>query len=304
MESYNLDWDEYSDHLKDLMIKMIKTTEYSDVTLMCDGFQFKAHKSILSACSPELDKIIKQTSEKNPVIYLRGVHSKEIEALIEFMYLGRTRINAKDLPELLAVAQDLKIRGIGDKEHTRTPCEPKDNSDWLSNEDIMIVEKNENVPPQDSQTDKHDTMESDTLDENVDLDFDNEMFGLNDTTEVKNDNADQVKLENNDTNAETFDNTFEQCFPLEEAKTQLNTSEIKPQTNRRVGRPRNPDNEEKSLHECPECMKKFSQSGALKIHIDSIHNGIRYNCNFCEKSSTTKQNLKKHIATVHSNASL
>ena len=152
METFNLDWNEYSDHLKHLMIKMMKTTEYADVTLMCDDFQFKAHKSILSACSPELDKIIKQTPEKDPVIYLRGVHSKEIEALIEFMYLGRTKINAKDLPELLAVAQDLKIRGIGDKEATKTSHAPKDNCDWLSNEDIMIVEKNENVPPEGNQT--------------------------------------------------------------------------------------------------------------------------------------------------------
>ena len=274
---------------------MLKTTEYSDVTIICDDFHFKAHKSILSACSPELDKIIKQTSEKDPVIYLRGVHPKEIEALIEFMYLGRTRINEKDLPELLNVARDLKIRGIGDKEATKTFHEPEDNSDWLSNEDIMIVEKKENVPPEGNQTEKHDKMESGSLDENDDL----ALFGLNDTIEVKNDNADKkVKREDN---VETFDDTFEQCFPLEEAQT--NISEIKPQASRR-GRPRNSDKDEKKgPNECPECMKKFSQTGALKIHIDSIHNGIRYNCNFCEKSSSTKQNLKMHVARKHSNAS-
>ena len=301
MESFNLDWNEYSDHLKDLMIKMIKTTEYSDVTLMCDDFQFKAHKSILSACSPELNKIISQTSEKNPVIYLRGVHSKELEALIEFMYLGRTRINAKDLPELLNVAQDLKIRGIGDKKASKISNEPRDNGDWLSNDDVMVVEKNENISPKENQTGNPDKIESGAFDENIELDFDSELFGSNEANESKDDNDGnkKVKAENIDTAAkgETFDDTFEQCFPLEEAKT--NISESKP--NKR-GRPRNTDKEEKKGHECPECEKTFSQAGSLKIHMNSIHQKIRYNCNFCEKSSTTKDNLKKHIATKHSNA--
>ena len=132
-----MDWNEYSDHLKDLMIKMITTTEYSDVTIMCDDsdFQFKTHKSILSACSLELDKIIRKTTEKNPVIYLRGVHSKEMEALIQFMYLGRTTINQRDLPELLKVAQDLKIKGIGDKDKEDIRNSPK------NDDEIIIVDK-------------------------------------------------------------------------------------------------------------------------------------------------------------------
>ena len=302
MENFNLDWKEYGNHLKDLMIKMIKTPEYSDVTLMCDDFQFKAHKSILSACSPELNKIISQTSEKNPLIYLRGVHSKELEALIEFMYLGRTSINAKDLPELLNVAQDLKIRGIGDNKAAKTSFEPEDNGDWLSNDDVMVVEKNENISPNKNQTEKPNKSESGNLDENIELDFDSEQFDLDEAIESKDDKrADQkVKTENIETtsNVETFDDTFEQCFPLEEAKT--NISESIPTR----GRPRKLNNEEKKGNECPECKKTFAQSGSLKIHMDSIHQKIRYNCNFCEKSSSTKQNLKKHIANVHSNASV
>lgn len=140
MEECSLDWNKYSDHLKDLMIKMITTTEYSDVTLVCDDsdFQFKTHKSVLSACSPELEKIIRKTTEKNPIIYLRGVPTKEMEALIQFMYLGRTTVHEKDLPELLKVAQDLKIKGIGDKETEKykTAMEGRNTDD-----EIMIIDK-------------------------------------------------------------------------------------------------------------------------------------------------------------------
>ena len=140
MEDCSLNWNEYGDHLKNLMIKMITTTEYSDVTLVCDDsdFQFKTHKSVISACSPELEKIIRKTTEKNPIIYLRGVPSKEMEALIQFMYLGRTTVNQKDLPELLKVAQDLKIKGIGHIEAEKGKnAEKRQNTE----DEIMIIDK-------------------------------------------------------------------------------------------------------------------------------------------------------------------
>ena len=295
MESFSLDWNEYNDHLKDLMFKMIKTTEYSDVTLMCDDFQFNAHKSILSACSPELCKIIQLTPEKNPVIYLRGVHSKEMEALIEFMYLGRTRIKQDDLQELLNVAQDLKIRGIGDKDLEKNSSEPRpiqslpDDPDMIienevSSENIRMAESFKIESPLKNYV-QVENVAGDTLDESVLLDFDTE---------------------------------FEQCFPngIEDTK---NISEIKP-AKRGRGRPRKVDNNiisdedleqgeenfqgKKAPIKCPECHKKITQPGNLKIHMEAIHQGIRYDCNFCDKSSTTKNNLKKHIANVHSSATI
>ena len=295
MESFSLDWNEYNDHLKDLMLKMIKTTEYSDVTLMCEDFQFNAHKSILSACSPELCKIIQLTPEKNPVIYLRGVHSKEMEALIEFMYLGRTRIKQDDLQELLNVAQDLKIRGIGDKDLEKNSCDPKP-SQSLPDDPIMIIE--------------------------------NEVFSENkrmaESYKIESPIENYVQAESvaEDSLVESvlldFDTEFEQCFPngIEDTK---NVSENKP-AKRGRGRPRKVDNDiikdedlkqggantqgKKGPIECPDCHKKFTLPGNLKIHMEAIHQGIRYDCNFCDKSSTTKNNLRKHIATVHIDASI
>ena len=137
-----MDWNGYNDHLNNLMIKMLTTSEYSDVTLVCDDseYQFKTHKSILSACSPELEKMIRMTTEKNPIIYLRGIHHKEMEALIQFMYLGRTTITQKDLPELLRVAQDLRIGGIGDKE-----TEEGTNSAKNTDDEVMIIDKSAKI---------------------------------------------------------------------------------------------------------------------------------------------------------------
>ena len=51
-EKYNLNWQNYSDHLKSMPHKMMKSDDLTDVTLVCDDkTQLKAHKVVLSACS-------------------------------------------------------------------------------------------------------------------------------------------------------------------------------------------------------------------------------------------------------------
>ena len=74
-EKYNLTWDSYSDHLRKMLLEMMKSNYLTDVTLICDDKkQFKAHKIVLSACSSALKIIIDDLPEYNSVIYLRGIH--------------------------------------------------------------------------------------------------------------------------------------------------------------------------------------------------------------------------------------
>ena len=210
-----MDWNGYSDHLNNLMIKMLTTTEYSDVTLVCDDsdFQFKTHKSILSACSPELEKMIRKTTEKNPVIYLRGIHSREMEALIQFMYQGRTTISQKDLPALLKVAQDLKIKGIGDKE-----TEVGKHSAKKTDDEVMIIdksatgkEKNESDVTRTKHviSQQHKTMMvKNTLEENVMFGNENKNMGSDFKRTITN-----AMTKVNEDYDSSFDFSFEQLFP-------------------------------------------------------------------------------------------
>ena len=221
MEDCSLDWNDYSDHLKDLMIKMISTTEYTDLTLVCDDtdYQFKTHKSILSACSSELDKIIRKSPEKNPVIYLRGIHFKEMEALIQFMYLGRTTVNQQDLPDLLKVAQDLKIKGIGDKEIGSRETVRKT---VIDDDEIMIMDKSsrekkmtESDAAENSLKPKKVTGEpqeiKNTLEENVLFDNAN----VNKSEDFKQTIKNAMTKVNEDHDS-SFEFSFEQAFPNDE----------------------------------------------------------------------------------------
>ena len=241
MEDCSLNWNEYGDHLKNLMIKMITTTEYSDVTLVCDDsdFQFKTHKSVLSACSPELEKIIRKTTENNPVIYLRGIPSKEMEALIQFMYLGRTTVNQKDLPELLKVAQDLKIKGIGDKETEKGKNAEKRQT---TEDEIMIIDKytTEAISESDAtespfqirQVTSLQNKPNDTLEENVLFDNNQENKSLSKSLDFKR-TIQNAMTKVNEEHDSSFEFSFEQAFPNGE-KTRIMPSMTTPEESENV----------------------------------------------------------------------
>ena len=58
-------------------------------------------------------KIIKKLSGKpNPAIYLRGIEHKDIQNILEFMYVGEVNVAQEDLDSFLAAAQDLCIKGL------------------------------------------------------------------------------------------------------------------------------------------------------------------------------------------------
>ena len=83
-EKYNLTWHSHEDHWRDTLKEMMTSEEFADVTLVTDDKkQFKAHRNILSACSPVFKNILQiDKNSPNSVIYLRGVQHSEIESIM------------------------------------------------------------------------------------------------------------------------------------------------------------------------------------------------------------------------------
>ena len=110
-EMFNLSWHTYSDHLRDFL-KELKTTEkFSDVTLVCDDRRYiKAHRYILSACSPVFKDMLEiDTSNVHPLIYLKGIQYSEMQSIMQFIYLGEATINQERKNDFIFVAKSLKI---------------------------------------------------------------------------------------------------------------------------------------------------------------------------------------------------
>ena len=84
-----LKWQTFSDHLQLMFKDLYEEEKHSDVTLVSDDqTQFKAHKIVLSACSPVFKMITDNNPSQHSLIYLRGIQSYEMESILQFMYLG------------------------------------------------------------------------------------------------------------------------------------------------------------------------------------------------------------------------
>jgi len=121
-ENFCLKWNDYDRNLTATFCELRSDAELLDITLTCDDDrQLHAHKVILSACSPFFRNILKRNPHEHPLLYLRGVKYKELEAILHFIYNGEVNVGQDELNEFLLVAEDLKIKGLT---QSSTPEEP------------------------------------------------------------------------------------------------------------------------------------------------------------------------------------
>ena len=76
---------------------------------------------VLSACSPVFKEILRSLGPgdaKGPLIFLRGISYHEMEAVLDFMYNGQTKVQHKELDAFLAAAEELKIKGLTSSQNT------------------------------------------------------------------------------------------------------------------------------------------------------------------------------------------
>ena len=111
-EKYTLTWQSHPDYLTEIMQEMIASENFTDVTIVTDDKKtIKAHRNILSACSPVFKNILQmEITNSHPVIYLRGIQYSEIESILQFVYLGgEAKFYEDRMNELLLVSKNLEI---------------------------------------------------------------------------------------------------------------------------------------------------------------------------------------------------
>ena len=95
--------------------------DFFDVTIVCEDSQIQAHKVILSACSTFFRNLLRRNPHQHPLLYLKGVKYKEILSILNFMYNGEISIPQEELKQFMAVAADLKVKGLAQKMTVQTP---------------------------------------------------------------------------------------------------------------------------------------------------------------------------------------
>ncbi|XP_065214138.1 transcription activator GAGA-like isoform X2 [Planococcus citri] len=109
---YSLSWSEFSTSLSVAAQNLRHKEDFVDVTVSAGGKHFPAHKLILSAASPLLTDLLKNTTCQHPILMLAGISAFDLETILNFVYHGEINIVAEKLPSLLQAAQFLDIRAL------------------------------------------------------------------------------------------------------------------------------------------------------------------------------------------------
>ena len=142
-DKFHLAWNTYVPHTKEMFSDLMNNSNYSDVTLVSDDeHQFKVHKFILSACSSVFKSIIDKNSSQNPFIFLRGMNHQELEAILQFIYLGETEFPRDKMSNFLNVARDLNIKNIAENVELATSKQDIDDVVQGTQENTAFVEPN------------------------------------------------------------------------------------------------------------------------------------------------------------------
>jgi len=138
-EKFCLRWNDFESNISVAFRDLREEKDFFDITLACDdSSQVQAHKVILSACSPWFRNVLRQNPHQHPLLYLKGVKYKELVSVLNFMYQGEVNVAQEELNSFLAVAEDLRVKGL---------TQNNSSSDSKSKSDPAPVKASRPAPP-------------------------------------------------------------------------------------------------------------------------------------------------------------
>ena len=262
-EKLYLQWNDFQQNLTSAFRNLRDDKDFIDVTLACeDGQQVEAHKVVLISSSPFFRSLLQRNKHTHPLIYMRGVKSEDLVAMMDFLYHGEVKVFQENLESFLAIAEDLQLRGLRGNQAEAMPGN-KSSSETRS---LKINQE--------------------------------EIFKLEDgiykpyPSYCKNKSINIIKSEPNQ----------ETAVALNSNTTYTNTAELgeKVKSMMLVGENPVPGITRGNTRICKVCGKE-GQNTRIVHHIEANHiDGIILPCNICGKISSTRAGLARHRVKSHS----
>ena len=119
-------WADHNNQLLNIFQQLWLENSFTDVTLNTDKKSFRAHKLVLSACSPYFRSLFINNPSKHQTVfvkvrnifkisiltrYFQDISSEHMSLLLDYMYRGCISVKQTQLSEILKSASTLHIRG-------------------------------------------------------------------------------------------------------------------------------------------------------------------------------------------------
>ena len=257
-EKLCLKWNDFQENVNTAFVNLRGNIDFSDVTLACeDGQQFEAHKVILVASSPFFHHLLKMNKHSHPLIYMRGIKSEDMSAIIDFLYCGEANVFQENLDSFLAIAEELKLKGLmGQTDDGKDKFEKSHASQFPMKTKIKTSVKRDQ-----EQLDDFKNVCTDQQILNVDKNFEQRMVAIPSYL-----SGDLKELD-------------------EQVKSMMEKSKNMIQHGK---------SHRKTATICKVCGKEGDAS-SIRDHIEAHHmEGISIPCNVCEKSFRSRVSLRKH----------
>ena len=115
VEKLCLQWDDFKDNIQQTFGELRGDADFADVTLVSeDGQQLQTHKLILASSSLVFKDLLENLKNPHPLVYMRGIGYENLTSVLDFLYFGEVNILQENLNYFLAVAQELKLKGLVD----------------------------------------------------------------------------------------------------------------------------------------------------------------------------------------------
>ena len=124
-EKLCLQWNDFKDNVTSSFRELREDVDFTDVTLVCeDGKQMEAHKVILAASSPFFKEILKRSKHPHPLVFMKGLKSEDLLAILDFLYFGEANVLQENLDSFLALAEELRLKGLTGTDNSGNDKEP------------------------------------------------------------------------------------------------------------------------------------------------------------------------------------
>ena len=120
-KKYSLKWANFKENTAATFTSLLNEDDYKDITLVSDdNHQIGAHKVVLISSSGFFKNLFAKNRDRNhPLVYMKGINFKELDAIIKFIYKGEVDVDKDGIEDFLRIGFDLHIKGLRDSRNKK-----------------------------------------------------------------------------------------------------------------------------------------------------------------------------------------